>query len=359
MITAKFGGTSITARNLFHLKDIITPFHNCVVVSAVGKEHFGDVKTTDLLCQYYQTHLETYWQQIADKYRRLVEVNGISIDIEAVLSEAKSRALAHDLAYCASLGEELAAKVVAAYLGAIYIEAEQVVRFRNGKLHTRKTYSNAKKAFENVKLGVIGGFYGGTEGSRATFSRGGSDVTGAILAAALNATLYENWTDVNGVCVANPSAVAGVATISSMSYGEMQLLSRSGAEVLHPDAVAPVERKGIPIKIGNFLNPYAPSTIISNCRSDSKLLSITEKRVDGKVVTTILHAYSQWQVTAKIAEFLRCNVTTEYFFDKSVEVGDVAVYSVEFLPNIVRLTTDKSVLNSIYTVLTEKSVRQK
>ena len=348
MITAKFGGTSITARNLFHLKEIITPFHNCVVVSAIGKEHFADVKTTDLLREYYQTHSDAVWQQIADKYKRLVEVNGIRVDVEALLCDSKRRALRFDMAYCASLGEELSAKVVAAYLNASYVEAEQVVRFKKGKFCASLTYSNAKKAFRNVSLGVIGGFYGGAEVGRATFSRGGSDVTGAILAAALNSSLYENWTDVNGVCVANPSRVHSVETIESMSYGEMLLLSRSGAEVLHPDAIAPVEKKSIPIKIGNFLNPFGASTLISHCPSQNKLLSIAEKVTADKVVTTALHAYPQWQISALISDFLRSYTQTIDFFDKRAEVARLCVYSVEFEPNVVRLTTDTSILNSLY-----------
>ena len=98
MITAKFGGTSITARNLFHLKEIITPFHNCVVVSAIGKEHYGDTKTTDLLREYYLTHSESVWQQIADKYARMVEYNAIEVDVDALLQDAKRRALAFDVA---------------------------------------------------------------------------------------------------------------------------------------------------------------------------------------------------------------------------------------------------------------------
>ena len=354
MITAKFGGTSITARNLYHMKEIITPFHNCVVVSAIGKEYHDDTKTTDLLREYYQTHSEQTWQQIGDKYRRLVEVNAISVDVEQLLADAKNRALRYDLPYCASLGEELAAKIVARYLNAKYIEAEQIVRFKNGKLQRGVTYANAQKAFQNVNLGVIGGFYGGTEGGRATFSRGGSDVTGAVLAAALSSSLYENWTDVNGVCVANPSRVHGVGTIDSMSYGEMLLLSKSGAEVLHPDAVAPVEKKGIPIKIGNFLNPYGASTLISHCPSQSKLLSIAEKRVGDNFVTTVLHTYPQWKIAALISSFLQSRTKTEKFFDRSVEVSQLCVYGVEFQANIARLTTDSSILNSLYAVLTDK-----
>ena len=351
MITAKFGGTSITARNLFHLKEIITPFHNCIVVSAIGKEHFADTKTTDLLREYYQTHSELAWCQIADKYRRMVEVNAIQVDTDELLREAKSRALAYDMAYCTSLGEELSAKIVARYLNAQYVEAEQVVRFKDGKLSRRLTYTNAQNAFLGLNLGVIGGFYGGTDTGRATFSRGGSDVTGAILAAALNSSLYENWTDVNGVCVANPARVHGVDTVEAMSYHEMSLLSRSGAEVLHPDAVAPVEVKGIPIKIGNFFNPYGASTLISHCPSQSKLLSIAEKCEEGKTVTTLLHTYTQWQIAAIISNFLRSYTQTVKFFDRTEEVSNLCVYGVELHANVARLTTDVSILNPLYVAL--------
>lgn len=351
MITAKFGGTSVTPRNLFHIKEILTPFHNCVVVSAIGKEHFSDVKTTDLLRDYFQSRADTTWQQIADKYRRMVEVNAIDVDVEALLAEAKSRALAFDVAYCMSLGEELSAKVVARYLNAQYVEAEQVVRFRRGKLLTQASYANAQKAFCGLNLGVIGGFYGGTEGGRDTFPRGGSDVTGAIIAAATHSTLYENWTDVNGVCVANPTRVHGVDTVESMSYREMLLLSRSGAEVLHPDAVAPVEALGIPIKIGNFFNPHGASTLISHCPSQSKLLSIAEKQIDGKVVTTVLHTFSQWQIAALISQFLRGYTKTVRFFDRNADVSQLCVYGVELSSNLARISTDVSILNPLYNAL--------
>ena len=214
-----------------------------------------------------------------------------------------------------------------------------------------QTYTNAQKAFCGLNLGVIGGFYGGSEVGRATFSRGGSDVSGAILAAALGSELYENWTDVNGVCVANPARVHGVGTVKSMSYNEMLLLSRSGAEVLHPDAVAPVAEKGIPIKIGNFVNPHGASTMITNCPSVNKLLSIAEKTVEGKIVTTVLHTYPQWQVAALISEFLQPYAVTEQFLDRQVEVSSLCVYGVELRQNVATITTDAPILNSLYAAL--------
>ena len=353
MITAKFGGTAITPRNLIHLKEILTPFHKCVVVSAVGKEYQSDTKTTDLLIEYHNNPTDETWSKIADKYRRLVEVNAIDVDVNGLLHDARSRALRYDLQYCMSLGEELSAKVVAAYLKARYLEAENVVFFDDGGLDVQTTYGNIQSSVKGADLAVVGGFYGGCNCGRRTFSRGGSDVSGSIFAAATNSTLYENWTDVSGVCVANPIAVADVETVSSMSYGEMYLLSLAGAEVLHPDAIAPVEEKGIPIKIGNFLQPYGKSTLVSTCPSVNKLLSIAEKTQDGKLVTTVLHSYPEWRITRLISKFLRQNTRTLEYFGKSREVNVFKLYNLEIKDNLVRLTTDVSILNPLYKCLRE------
>lgn len=349
MITAKLGGTSVTPRNLYHLKEILTPFHKCIVVSAVGKEHFNDIKTTDLLSEFFYTQSEAVWAKIADKYRRLVEVNGIDIDVDRLLSSAKSRATEYNLQYCMSLGEELSAKTVAKFINAKYVEAQDVVRFKCGKLSKRQTYANIKTALKGVNLAVVGGFYGGCECGRITFSRGGSDVSGAIFAAATNSALYENWTDVNGVCVANPSKVHGVATVDSMSYDEMLMLSLAGAEVLHPDAVAPVKQKAIPIKIGNFCNPFGVSTLVGNCPSRDKLLSIAEKVVDGgRIETTVLHSFSDWQIAEIISQFLQSTQETVLYFDAVHTTSGLTVHKVEFTPNVARIVTDKSILNGLY-----------
>lgn len=348
MITAKFGGTAVTPRNLIFLQKTITPFHNCVVVSAVGKEYPQDTKTTDLLLSYFQTRDEQVWDAIANKYRRLVEYNGIDVDIEALLTDAKCRVATHDLEYCASLGEELSAKVVARFLNAQYIEAQDVVRFTNGVIDIDKTYSAIVNATKGVKLAVVGGFYGGEGSNRRTFTRGGSDVSGAIFASALDSSLYENWTDVYGVCVANPTKVHGVQTVSTMSYAEMLLLSQAGAEVLHPDAIAPVEDKGIPIRIANFFSPSGASTLISHCPSHNKLLSIAEKDLDGLVQTTVLHSYSDWQIARILSRFFKKNTQLVQYFGKTRSVNLVAVHNVELCPNIVRLTTDSSIINDLY-----------
>lgn len=348
MITAKFGGTAITPRNLIHLKEILTPKHGCIVVSAVGKEYQNDTKTTDLLVAYHQSKSDEVWQQISDKYRSLVEVNAIDIDVEQLLSDARGRADTNDLQYCMSLGEELSARVVSAFLDATYIEAENTVRFCDNELNEQTTYDNIKNAFCGVNFAVVGGFYGGSSRGRRTFSRGGSDVSGAIFAAALGSTLYENWTDVNGVCVANPTKVHGVMTVPALSYSEMRLLSLAGAEVLHPDAVTPVEKLGIPIKIGNFFSPHGASTLVSYCPSRNKLLSIAERKQGGKVVTTLLHSYPLCEISRYLAIFLKRYTQCIGIFGVSRDVCNLKVYNIEMDDNTVRLVTDTSILNSLY-----------
>ena len=184
MITAKFGGTAITPRNLVYLKKILTPSHKVVVVSAIGKVHPNDTKTTDLLANYFTTHNEQLWQTICNRYRQLVKVNCINVDIDNLLCDAHSRALKFDADYCMSIGEELSAKIVAKYLDATYIEAQDVICFSKRALNVKQTISHLKNATRGANLAVIGGFYGGCAFGRKTFSRGGSDVTASFCAVA-------------------------------------------------------------------------------------------------------------------------------------------------------------------------------
>lgn len=302
----------MAAQNFGCLARLVTSAHGCVTVSAIGKEYPADVKTTDLLAAHFHGDTSA-WDKIAEKYRRVVRVNGVNIDVDALLRDALQRSKKHNLAYCMSLGEELSAKIAAAYLNCTYIEAADCVKFDfRGRLLWRQTKAAIASAFCGVSLGVIGGFYGGIVGDcsadfartdrRAVFSRGGSDVTGAICAAALRSTLYENRTDVSGVCTANPKRVFGASVIHGISYREMYRLAKSGAEVLHPDAVRFCMRAGIPICVCGFLNECAPSTLISNCPSGAEVLAVSEKIAsNGSVTTTVLHNLSFDEVSLRLS----------------------------------------------------------
>ncbi|MBR2985970.1 MAG: hypothetical protein IKC58_05180 [Clostridia bacterium] len=305
MITAKFGGTAITPNNLVYLKKILTPNHKMVVVSAIGKIHPNDVKTTDLLATYYHTHNDQIWQTIANRYRKLVDVNCVDVDIDKLLHDAKNRATKFGLDYCMSIGEELSAKVVAKFLGGVYIEAQDVVVFGKRKLNTRQTLAKLKNATRGVNLAVIGGFYGGFCGTRKTFSRGGSDVTASLCALATNSTLCENWTDANGVCQGNPTEIFGVKTLSHLSYEQMYTLAQAGATVLHPDAVKPLQTKGIPLVVGNFYNKHAPKTLVSNCANTSGVLCVTQRKIDNIFVATVVHNLSIFQVFQRLSNLAK------------------------------------------------------
>ena len=305
MITAKFGGTAITPNNLVYLKKILTPNHKMVVVSAIGKIHPNDVKTTDLLATYYHTHNDQIWQTIANRYRKLVDVNCVDVDIDKLLHDAHSRATKFGLDYCMSLGEELSAKVVAKFLGGVYIEAQEVVVFGRRKLNTRQTLAKLKNATRGVNLAVIGGFYGGFCATRKTFSRGGSDVTASLCALATNSTLCENWTDANGVCQGNPTEIFGAKTLSHLSYEQMYTLAQAGATVLHPDAVKPLQTKGIPLVVGNFYNKDAPKTLVSNCANTSGVLCVTQRKIDNIFVATVVHNLSIFQVFQRLSNLAK------------------------------------------------------
>ncbi len=342
----------MAAQNFGCLKKT-TQNHRCIVVSAVGKEHPFDQKTTDLLAAHFGGDASA-WQKIQQKYTRVVQVNGVNIDVEKLLWEALRRSKKHNLAYCLSLGEELSAKIAAAFLNCEYIEAQKCIKFGvNGRLLWRQTKSNLKSAFDGLPLGVIGGFYGGialncsgkafANCGRAVFSRGGGDVSGAICAAATNSVLYENRTDVNGVFSANPKQVFGAQTIPTLCYDEMFLLSKSGAEVLHPDAVRICGRFGIPICVCGFDGCGANNTLVSNCPSGAKFLAVTEKRIDGKTLTTVLHGMTFAEVSKKISTALE---VAEKLGKKILQVKIGNLFA--------EICTEQSILNIVFSAFAEQ-----
>ncbi len=339
MVTMKFGGTSVAPGNFQCLKQLCAE-NRCVVVSAIGKEFDADEKVTDLLCRHFHGD-ETAWRKIEDKFLRLVSENGVAVDVEKLLHIAKSQSLISQ-AHCLSLGEELTARIAAAYLRVPYLEAEKLVRFKNGRLCLKDSFHNLKSAFRGLKSGVIGGFYGGCENGRCVFSRGGGDVSGALCAVATESVIYENVTDVNGVCNADPKIVSDAKTIPNLSYAQMFMLAKSGAVVLHPDAVKMARNAGIPIRVSNCRNRFVASTIVSNCPSAKKFLAVTERRRGSDFVATVLHSLSTKTVFDGLRKLSECNFG-----------GFDVVKDFKVTQNVVQTVSSRSVLQQLFCVFSQ------
>lgn len=271
---AKFGGSSVAdALQIEKIRNIIENDEDIkyVVVSAPGKRFSEDSKVTDLLylCKTHIEHkipYEQIFQVICDRFMA-VEVNlDVDIDLEHEFEEIKKNLEAGASAdYIASRGEYLNAMLIASYLGYDFVDAAKIVKFdEKGRFMEELTDKAIKKELANHEKAVIPGFYGSKiDGSVKTFSRGGSDITGSIIARAVGADMYENWTDVSGFLMADPRIVKDPKPISTVSYKELRELSYMGASVLHEDAIYPARVANIPINIRNTNRPEDPGTIIT------------------------------------------------------------------------------------------------
>ena len=271
---AKFGGSSVAdALQIEKIRNIIENDEDIkyVVVSAPGKRFSEDSKVTDLLylCKTHIEHkipYEQIFQVICDRFMA-VEVNlDVDIDLEHEFEEIKRNLEAGASAdYIASRGEYLNAMIIASYLGYDFVDAAKIVKFdEKGRFMEELTDKAIEKELANHEKAVIPGFYGSKiDGSVKTFSRGGSDITGSIIARAVGADMYENWTDVSGFLMADPRIVKDPKPISTVSYKELRELSYMGASVLHEDAIYPARVANIPINIRNTNRPEDPGTIIT------------------------------------------------------------------------------------------------
>ena len=274
MKVVKFGGSSMADAGQYRkVRDILMadPERKVVVVSAAGKRFSGDHKLTDLLYLCY-AHIQygvdcsTIFDAIASRYIDIRDDLGLTLPIEVDLELLKHRIDAKEISQeeLVSRGEYLSAKLMAAYLGFQFVDAADWVKFNmDGTVNEKDSYEALRS---QVILGygaVIPGFYGAMpDGTIHTFSRGGSDITGALAAAALDADVYENWTDVSGILMADPRIVDNPQAIPEVTYDELRELSYSGAQVLHEDSIFPVREKNIPVNIRNTNDPAAPGTMI-------------------------------------------------------------------------------------------------
>ncbi len=283
----KFGGSSLADAGQFKkVGEIIHADESRVYVvpSAPGKRFSGDVKVTDLLYRMYYTaakgdDFDDILETIMERYNEIIEgleLKDFSLDGEFAQIERKMKESPNS-DYAASRGEYLNGRVMARYLGYDFIDAAEVIFFdEEGNLEAEKTRKAMAKRLESSPRAVIPGFYGrGFDGNVKTFSRGGSDITGSIVAGAVKADVYENWTDVSGFMVADPRIIDNPARIETITYRELRELSYMGASVLHEDAIFPVRKEGIPINIRNTNNPEADGTWIveSTCQKSGYVVT--------------------------------------------------------------------------------------
>ena len=275
----KFGGSSLaSARQFKKVGDIIRAdkTRRYVIPSAPGKRNSKDTKVTDMLYECYAAasagaSYKKILEAIKARYQEIIDGLELNLNLDhefATIEENFVKGIGKD--YAASRGEYLNGIVMANYLGYEFIDAAEVIFFdEHGNFEAELTNKELSERLEHVERAVIPGFYGSKhDGSIKTFSRGGSDVTGSIVARAIHADLYENWTDVSGFLVTDPRIVENPEVIETITYKELRELAYMGAGVLHEDAIFPVRKEGIPINIRNTNRPEDKGTLIveSTCR---------------------------------------------------------------------------------------------
>ena len=282
----KFGGSSLASAEQFRkVGEIIhaEKERRYVVPSAPGKRYSGDTKVTDMLYDCYNSasangDISGKIKAIQARYQEIIDGLGLELSLDEQFAEIKEKfeeGVGSD--YAASRGEFLNGIVMAAYLGYEFVDAAEVIRFdEDGVFDSETTNNLMRERLEKAEYAVIPGFYGAKpDASVKTFSRGGSDVTGSIVAKAASANVYENWTDVSGFLMADPRLIENPKGITIITYKELRELSYMGASVLHEDAIFPVRKEGIPINIRNTNAPEDAGTMIveNTCHNPEHIIT--------------------------------------------------------------------------------------
>lgn len=295
----KFGGSSLADAVQFKkVANIIKsdPSRRYVVASAPGKRNSHDEKVTDLLLQCFRLagekrSIDETFEKVANRYREIIRDLKLSFSLDEDLAGIKMAIMHHaGCDYIASRGEYLNSKLLAAFLDFPFVDAEDCIFFdENGKLDSEKTEKELAQVLSLHEYAVIPGFYGILpNGMIKTFSRGGSDITGSIVAGAVGADIYENWTDVSGMLMADPRYVENPRPIPEITYRELRELSYMGATVMHDEAIFPVRKARIPINIRNTNDPKAPGTMIVP-KATSNIVDTVITGIAGKKGITALH----------------------------------------------------------------------
>ena len=348
----KFGGSSTANSEQFKkIKGIIEADEGrkFVCVSASGRRFSGDNKVTDLLClvvahRNYHVDYSELLNDIESRYLEIKNNLGLTYPVEEKFKLLRETIPTDSEEYIISRGEWLTAHLMAEYLGYEYLDAADAIIFHHdGSLNLEATYDAIREVVKNYDHFVMPGFYGGTtDGQIKLLDRGGGDITGSLMASALDADLYENWTDVSGFLSADPRIVENPHTIEKITFDEMQELSYMGASVLHEEAIFPVREKNIPIQIKNTNAPEDQGTIIRE---------IWEPDEDDPVVTGIagkkdfLSVYITKTKLANSVGFLRTVLSIFERYGVSIEHIPTGIDSFSIVVNA------KDVKDSIYSIV--------
>ena len=360
----KFGGSSLASAEQFKkVGNIIRADESRVYVvpSAPGKRNSADTKVTDMLLHAYETaskgeDITGEMAAIKARYDEIITGLGLDFSLDRDFEEITEKLTAEPLMdYAASRGEFLNGKIMAAYLGITFIDAAEVI-FLNaeGNLNDYKTYKTLGQRLKENERAVIPGFYGmGKDGNVKTFSRGGSDVTGSIVAKACRADVYENWTDVSGFLVADPRIVPNPKAIKYITYRELRELSYMGASVLHEDAIFPVRHCGIPINIRNTNAPEDNGTWIveSTCqKQDYVVTGIAGKKDFCTIFISKAMMNSEIGFGRKVLQaFEENNISFEHM-PSGIDTMTIVVHADEFIHK------EQSVVSAIHRLAEPDSV---
>lgn len=340
----KFGGSSLASSQQFKkVGEIIhaEESRKYIVPSAPGKRFSDDIKVTDMLYECYTAAVKgkdykPLLENIKKRYYEIINELGLDLSLEKEFSIMESGFVGKaGRDYAASRGEYLNGIVLANYLGFEFIDAAEVIFFDdNGSFDADKTNEILSERLSKVAYAVIPGFYGSMPNDTIkTFSRGGSDVTGSIVAKAVKADLYENWTDVSGVLVTDPRIIDNPKVINTITYKELRELSYMGASVLHEDAIFPVRKEGIPINIKNTNAPSDPGTMIvesTSMKPEYTITGIAGKR--GFTVVTIEKDMMNSELgfgRRVLEEFEKNGVSFEHM-PSGIDTMSVVVHQAEF-----------------------------
>jgi len=340
----KFGGSSLASAeqfvkvgNIIHSDDD----RKFVVPSAPGKRYDNDTKVTDMLYACYALAEKDHsfnaeMAQIEKRYQEIID--GLKLDLnlssefDKIIDDFKRKAGSN---YAASRGEYLNGIIMANYLGYEFVDPTEAIRFNEaGVFDAELTQKLLSKRLENVERAVIPGFYGAKEdGTVVTFSRGGSDITGSIVAKAIQADVYENWTDVSGFLIADPRIIENPKGIDIITYGELRELSYMGAGVLHEDAIFPVRREGIPINIRNTNSPEDKGTLIveGTCRKPRFVITgIAGKKDFASITVEKAMMNSEVGFCKKVLEVFEKNEISIEHMPSGIDTMTIFVHQDEF-----------------------------